>query len=326
MNWIFGLLLFLPLSVFSQEKTLRGATVLENGKSATIRLLLSSSMNSPKWNVDYVNNMIQIDIPGLNVEDGGKFSQVDGEYIKSISSHEISDDILRVQVVYKDGVRASDFKKGVSLIKGDGELFLFIKEPLKASLASNSVKESSVASSMYRDQEKVLDNRELNIDLSSVELEASLSEAHSMGEGIIANMLADSLFVKGGGGRVLEKLTLIGLIFTAFGVLQIRKKKQWLKKAVDRNSDIKILDRCRLDSKKSLMVVDVGAEILLLGVTDNSITPIKTLYSHKNTLSQSSSEKEKDSLLDSSALGLDKSFQIISDADEGFINHEEKKI
>lgn len=322
MNWIFGVLL--PLSLFSQEKMLRGATVLENGKSATIRLLLSSTINNPKWDVNYVNNRIQIDIPGLNVEGGGKFSQIDGEYIKSISSQEISDDILRVQVVYKNGIRASDFKKRVSLIKGDEELFLFIKEPLRASVASNDVKEDSVP--VYRNREKVLDNRVIN--LSSVEREdmISLSETRSTGGGIATNMFIDSLFAKEG-ERVLEKLILISLIFATFGllVIQMRKKKQW--QTVDKNSDIKILDRCRLDSKKSLMVVDVGQERLLLGVTDRSITPIKTLCSHKNTLFQSSSEKEEkiDSFLDSGTLGLGKSFQIISNIDKEFVNDEEKE-
>lgn len=320
MNWIFGILL--PLSLFSQEKMLRGATVLENGKSATIRLLLSSTINNPKWDVDYVNNRIQIDIPGLNVEGGGKFSQIDGEYIKSISSQEISDDILRVQVVYKNGIRASDFKKRVSLIKGDEELFLFIKEPLRVSVASNDVKEGSVP--VYRDREKVLDNRVIN--LSSVEREDITSKTYFTGEGIAANMFAGSLFTQGGRG-FLEKLTLIGLIFTIFSFLfiQIRKKKQW--QTVNKNSDIKILDRCRLDSKKSLMVVDVGQEILLLGVTDRSITPIKTLCSHKNTLCSSESEKEKkiDRFLDSGTLGLGESFQIISHIDKGFVNDKEKE-
>ncbi len=316
MKWsAVSILLFLPVSLFSQEKMLKGATVLENGKSATIKFLLSSTIDNLEWDVDYVNNTIQITISDLGVEGGERFSQIDGEYIKSISSLESSaDKSLRVQVAYRNGIKAEDFRERVTLASANRELFLFIKEPLNNKIGFPAVK--GYIPFWGQSQKKILDNKEFVLS-SNEKVPHPFSGDHFLkASSKIYQAIAGDLFSNKKKASWQKYNIFIIVLLAVIGFLMIciqwRKKKE-SKKTIDKNLDIKVLNQYRLDSNKSLMIVDVGEKTFLLGVANHSITYLKTLSSiNGEGFSDDSLKKQKrkgarDNML---SLHLDKSFKM----------------
>jgi flagellar protein FliO/FliZ len=74
--------------------------------------------------------------------------------------------------------------------------------------------------------------------------------------------------------RLIASLSIVGIL-VAGGVLLIKKKG--FKKSLLKENQIKILTQHYLGPKKSLAIVRVAGESILIGITDQAISHIKTL-------------------------------------------------
>jgi flagellar protein FliO/FliZ len=74
--------------------------------------------------------------------------------------------------------------------------------------------------------------------------------------------------------RLIASLSIVGILVTG-GVLLVKKKG--FKKSLIKENQIKILTQHYLGPKKSLAIVRVAGESILIGITDQAISHIKTL-------------------------------------------------
>lgn len=74
--------------------------------------------------------------------------------------------------------------------------------------------------------------------------------------------------------RLIASLSVVGILMTG-GLLFVKKKG--FKKSLLKENQIKILTQHYLGPKKSLAIVRVAGESILIGITDQAISHIKTL-------------------------------------------------
>jgi flagellar protein FliO/FliZ len=288
-----GILLFLVLSVSvanASDVVLKDtSTSVKDGKTV-VQYTFNSRIDPRKVSYDYINDTVQVDVPNAYIEEKKRFTRVTDEKIKNLYSYQLDKNTLRLRINYKDGNAASNLQGAVSTAFKDNVMTVTIDDgrvPLKAAAdalpdkainvvnvedLTGEAEEAMAADTAVAAKAEVITESETPITAATADDYANLSE-----KDIPVLQSAPAKEAKKSGSflfRVMSSFVILGLL--AFGLYMLRKK--WSKTNLKNpHTHIKVLTQHYLGPKKSLAIISVAGESILIGVTENNINLIKQL-------------------------------------------------
>ncbi len=284
------LILMMTNAAFAAEAVLKDvSTAIKNGK-ATIEYTFENRVDPRKVSFDFINDTIQLDVPNAFIEEKKRFTDVEDEKIKNLYSYQISKDTLRLRINYKPGNNAADFENAVATSFVENKMIVTIDDgrvPMKpvANLPEkrtiNVVKVEDLTGEIetttnVTDQKTnetlavaSLANKETNAESEPVTItsEEDIPVLQSIPE-VESKKSGTTLF------RIISSFVILGLF--AFGMFLLNRK--WSKtKLKNPHTHIKVLTQHYIGPKKSLAIIRVAGESILIGVTENNISLIKEL-------------------------------------------------
>lgn len=259
--------------------------------------------------VEYINQTIQLSLPNATVKHGKSFIKVKGNEVKSVYSYQFSKDLLRTRIILTDSIDASKYEGYVKISRSGNKLLISVQNP---ETIASSIQQPEVEIVPPIDLNAELDKKlkpsknpkdivakELELPVAlpektlkdavekqEIKIESSASEIKKTKQDN-SQKLAESqipVFKKKSEAKIKESGSPMRLLYSlvivvVFSAGLLGFAKWWNKnhKINDKNTKIQVLTQHHLGPKKSLTIVRVAGESLLLGVTDHNINLIKPL-------------------------------------------------
>lgn len=280
MNWILAIISLVVIAKSVQANELKDVVVKETDQGVSIRYLFTEPVGAESVKMDFINQTVQLEIPNVSQNSPSKTERIDSAKVKSVYTYKVANG-LRSRVIYKKPVVVSDFRENVRLSQ-DGSA-LVVEIPFQ-SRTVNMPKilpqdiEGIVAgssNSLELDSDKVLAN-EFKSAADSALPKAAIEEKRTEKE--IPAFKSSVAAVKKEQHPYARMMISLGVI-AAFGIAMVVVGKWWAKnKKKDlTNTKIALMTQFHLGPKKSLGIVRVAGEFILIGITDQNINLIKTL-------------------------------------------------
>ncbi|RME16387.1 MAG: hypothetical protein D6797_04620, partial [Bdellovibrio sp.] len=289
-------------------------------------IVLENPIDSSDVTVEFINQTIQVNIPGVSLPQKKYYMKIDHKKAKSIYSYQESQNNFRTRIIYKKPILAKNLKRFVK-VTGEGNQLKVIVDPeglfkekekkeahfappfdlnkaIEGALdqAQRSKKMESVSKEIVKKELALKEkkNQEQQSLQSSVEKTSdinvskiALNKKAEMNVQPIKSVKNDNKDLpeseipisfgkeekKEASSSLYLRMILSLLVVLVGGAGFWMLGKWWTKKykkSLD-NNKIRVLTQHYLGPKKSLAIIQVAGEHILLGVTDQNISMIKTL-------------------------------------------------
>ncbi len=263
--------------------------------SFVTELALAFPIDTQSIKIDYINQTIQVDVPNGYIEEGKKSISIDKNNIRSVFMYQVNPETLRIRVIL-NGMEATQFKDLVGVSFEGGKLKVVIDSIQKFSnqAVALPVKKQVETEKINREEFDVvngLENLESQYNIvphglvekkqvqkAEIKDEETMSSNKDIDESKIP-VLNASLKKSSSDQNYLQKMVLSLIIVVFTGILLFWVISRWIKnkKPELSNTKIRILTQYHLGPKKSLAIVSVAGESLLIGITDQNISMLKSL-------------------------------------------------
>lgn len=296
------ILIFLVLQLFLPHEALSGDfPVLQNikfvqeiGAQNTI-LEFDRAIENKSFEIEYINSTIQVNIPGVLYQKGKNYQKVVDPLVESIYTYQTALGSIRSRIILKKNIKAEDYKQ-ITKVEANGKsLIISLSEKNSASLHSpttpphgiiepqeivnaNIEEEMSDQFKISSDSQEVENSKDHSQKISQQEKLREKNENEILSEAKIP-VLSQSL------GRSKKKdmsnqwFLGLSVSFIVLAIVLAGFFYWWSKHkhVPNKNTKIKILTQHYLGPKKSLAIIQVAGESLLIGITDHNISMIKSL-------------------------------------------------
>ncbi len=266
---------------------------VEQDDSLSINIGFGSQVSNLNPKIEFINETIQFDIPNANVKDGKIIKKIDGTNVKSLLAYQVSKTTARLRVIMQKGFKAEKFKESLTTASTDTGFRIDLKnqvqaEPGNSAVVKNMPRELGVVAEVAAPIDEANIEAELKQltkslpptapqvtkdEVKTVESQQPINEA----EIPVLNATPDKKAKVAGisGLRLTLGLSVVAMFLLAMWVATQR----WLNKKHLKNphTNIRILTQHHLGPKKSLAIISVAGESILLGITEQNINLIKTL-------------------------------------------------
>lgn len=275
-------------------------------------LNFDSPVDAKNVKVEFINQTVQVDIPNANFETGKNYQKIDNEKIKSVLTYQPKNQLLRTRVIYNKPFLAKELEGLVDVDAEGHQLRIKIFEasslPIKPAKKitvtpsdlgsdSKSISNTSKIQSEFdfkEDVEKTLEqgliaatNQEnTNITNKSNDKKSAVVERKNKKSTKNKEVASELLPVfsnkqkKSTSSESSLTKMLISLGVIAVFALALTLFGRWWSKGKTKTLDttkIRVLTQHYLGPKKSLLIVQVAGESILIGMTDQNINMIKSL-------------------------------------------------
>lgn len=300
------LITFISSTVFAGPLSLETLTLDESTTAINANIKFDGTPNQQLPTAEYINETIQIDIPQAEVKDGKILRKVNGQNIKSLFAYQLDEETARFRIILNKGLKAEDFKDRLSIENAGNDLRVSLKKPAvaKAQVAIAAVETlPSIKPREMPTEDIARGVAEEKIDVVSIENElrklattavgAAKTSAATAGSPPPAAKTSPSQLAEDKipvfanptvkKAKIPETSTsrvMFGLIVLALGLVGFWfAANRWMQKRNLKNpqTSIKVMTQHYLGPKKSLAIISVAGESILIGVTDQNITLIKSL-------------------------------------------------
>lgn len=269
-----------PLRALADTELNQVTTADENGHFAAI-LQFNTPVAAEDVKVDVLKDALDITIANSKLIGEKNFVEVGKSNVKSISSSASGNDVL-TKIIFAKGVNPESFKDSYRVIPQGDQVKILFKTPdqewsLAAlgieGLAPVSLEPETTAPVNVAAKDGV--GPETTANASAVAADENYEGKKENEIPVLMSTAAKKSETRSPFTRL--GMSLIVIAALAFGLVHF--SKWWQKrhgKTVD-NNRIRILTQHHLGPKKSLAIIRVAGETILLGVTDQNISMIKTL-------------------------------------------------
>ena len=262
--------------------------------------------------LEYINSTVQVNVPqGFLKKPFSK--KIKNHKVKNVYVYQVDSSVLRVRVIYKEGIKAKDFEGKVNLsynshririaiqqgaspdpvfaYGGDVENKASVEQPTTGSdTPSQKTPEVPQTKDVVTKASLEENNTELKTKVSEKKVaDKEIPVVAKNKKRIVAAQKTKTPSLQSASVQsesyLLKSFLFLSLLFTSFlgFFIWYRKKKKSSPSSAHFQADIKVLANHYLGPKKNLTVIQVGDEIILLGVTDHNISYLKKLSSqHKD--------------------------------------------
>lgn len=321
---------YFSLPGHAKTAVLQGVHSYHKGSKFITELEFDQEIQSKDIQVEFIRQTIQLNIPEAAIAKS-IFKRVKEKDVKSIYAYQFNKNLLRTRIIYNK-IEASQFKGSVDLASVGNKVYISIPKPslvtashLKEDLSSKD--NTAVATAAGVDSAK----SDIDLDAEIERASHELSRNEKVGivdkrknltltgqnKAQIEKNLPESqipVFTKEKKKEVTAKgspwtrliFSFLIILASCGGLIAFAK---WWKRTRPVNTEktkIRVLTQFHLGPKKSLAIVRVAGEAILIGVTDHNISMIKTLTlmddelldSYPNQFSDAISEVDLESVTD----------------------------
>lgn len=304
--------LLFTLNSWADLATLKSVASQTTDGHFVTRLQFDQPLQGQEYSVDYINETVQVNIPGALIKSKKRLERLKTDTVKSLYTYQVDEDLLRHRIILNSGNAAVKLENQVQIEKDGANLFIRIPRIKNIAAEKTSSTPSTMASIIKSLPKKVKikeEKRDRNsagmmspeeeemkkIILSSEAIKSApiktrqvslQKEAKATSKVVEGKELSESEIPVLAGvkkeskassslSRMLISLGVVLLVgLGAFLGLKRFQHKGLLK---SNHTSIKMLTQHYIGPKKSLAIIQVAGESILVGVTDHSITHIKTL-------------------------------------------------
>lgn len=238
-------------------------------------LTFDDAVSSDQASLDYVNETVQVNLSKASL--GKSIStKVEDEKVRSIYTYKLDDGTVRARIIYRDGIQANSFQSATSVEAKGNQLIVKVMDraalPAKVAEVEKISDEDLAQAAQWletadKKEQSLAATKEAEVKASEVKKESEIPVLATQKNGSDDKKSAST-------SRILLSLGLVlGLLFGFSFFLKKFLRRTPLKK----NSQIKVLTQHYLGPKKSLAIIRVAGESMLIGVTDQNINLIKPL-------------------------------------------------
>ncbi len=326
-----------PVQKQQQNKLLNVKSFVKDGEFVT-ELTFDKNFDEINIATDYINETVQFNIPNIKLPRTKLSNPITDNKVQSVFAYRLNDNMTRVRVIYKKGQFAEAFKAG-TVIENEGRILRFriadrkdivVKEPEPPRSASSDVAENDAKSEPANDDDLKQANSWID-QAKTTQAEAAVATTApvvTVAAASAADLSESQIPVLAGAdttkkikkesplGRTLLSLgVVLGLIVGSYFFLKKWSKTSALK---NKNTQIKVLTQHYLGPKKSLAIVRVAGESILLGITDHNISMIKSLALMDEEIPTETSSQFSNSLqiAEAKQTAIEGPFKTTEEADE----------
>lgn len=273
----------------------------------TTKLIFDRPLQGNEYSVEYINETVQVNIPGAEVSGKKRFQPYKGKLVRNLYTYQVDEDLLRHRIILKQGEKAIQFKKKIQMEKKGSSLIVRI--PQKSTAMSSIIKELPekikiketapvVAKDVIDEEEEEMKRLILAASqVTSVQAKPSVSEKainsyqssknkkQKVESKKTKDLVESEIPVlvkkeeKKASGSIYMRLLFSFVIVGLLGLGAFLGLKKYRHQGLLKNShtSIKMTNQHYLGPKKSLAIVRVAGESILIGITDQNISHIKTL-------------------------------------------------
>ncbi len=302
MNWFVLVFITLLRTVAYADSQVAGVTTKFIDGDFVTQISFDVPVDKKDISVDYTKQAIQITIPDTKIKTGKIVEKINKNKIESVFVENSKGTGVVAKVIFAKGVDIEKYKGLVQVDNQSDKIVLTISRPSDSAIVGNPPSdlnaeaaeelkpespESVVADEMMKPSVIDITNTTSTTDTTNTANSAT-NETPVIAAGITKDTAARSqslpLFKekqrKTGSEDSGYLRMIMGMIFVlvlSAGLLFFTK--WWAKNKKSENTNIKIqmLTQFHIGPKKSLAIVRVAGESILLGVTDQNISMIKTL-------------------------------------------------
>jgi flagellar biosynthetic protein FliO len=300
-EWVLltALTMGLSFSIFAEDaakllnvthQTITEGTEGNSESSFQTTLTFDKDITNEATMVDFINQTIQVDVANTTMTKARDRQKVENGQVKSLYTYRPTDGVVRHRMILDNDQSADTFKDRIDIAKSGNALTITLKgntsaeQILKGALPPKSL-DQAPATQSNGDMEEEIQAAAQNPVQSSAKAEAVVAEATEATTALDKKSEESTPIFKtpitaGGKSQGLWQRLLISigvLIAAATGLVLFAK---WWAKTHKKNpmaGKIEVVSQFHLGPKKSLVIVRVAGDFILLGITDHNISMIKTL-------------------------------------------------
>lgn len=230
---------------------------------------------------EYIKETIQVNIPNGFLAAGLRTAKIGNGQVDTLYTYQADKNTLRSRIIMRKGLMAEKFKGAVAVIPEGNFLRIRVVDGetkttaqiLDAAPVLPQALKSEIAQELKPEAFPVMTTAAPEtaiVEPTTPTAPVEESKIPVLSKGKAKSMKAESS---------LKNLVIAVVAVAAFALLMFFISKQWVKvgrKNIKANQ-IKIITQHYLAPRKSLAIIRVAGESILIGITDNAITPIKTL-------------------------------------------------
>lgn len=315
-------------AVWASSNSLENFQAIESENGFSTKVNFDKGVIDLKPSIEFINETIQIDIPNTIVKDGKIQKRIDGSHIRTLLAYQLNSTTSRLRIILAKGIKASQFQSALKVqntekgfeVLTDNSLGVDSKDDMNESVITkleNNQTEPAEIDEAKIEAELVALAKVKKSDSEKVEIVSNTAKTESNNKGVLAEseipVLTGTAVKKAKVGEVSTWRITLGLIVVAMFLVGVWiATNKWLHKKNLKNpqTHIRVLTQHYLGPKKSLAIVSVAGESILIGVTESNITHIKTLSLLDGEISQDLSESDFNSSLKAAEKSGDSEEQI----------------
>lgn len=284
--------LFFSINSWAEVAQLKDISSSRQSDAFQVDLHFDKSIEESGATVDFINETVQINIPEAKIDDK-KFLKIDDEKVKNFYTYQ-TDKGLRHRIILKSGLSALKYEGKVQLshkgktlsvtlqdehvsVAGDDGLSAILKAlPEKTKMekrrseSAKVVEQPVVSKQLTEDEEALFQAVKAAEEITEKAVETKESKIPAFKEVAKEASSEQSTYTR----MVLSLFIVLVLGGVAYFGVKKYSHKQLSK---NKHTSIRVMTQHYLGPKKSLAIVTVAGESILIGITDHNITPIKTL-------------------------------------------------
>ncbi len=234
-------------------------------------LSFDQDVSADMVSLDYINETVQINLSKASM-DKSISTKVSDDKVSSVYTYRLDNGSVRSRIIYKKGIQASEFQNSTASEIQGNKIIVKVSDRAVAAVAQASDKLSDEDMAQAAQWIETADKKSAE-DAKIIEAK----DLENKKESEIPVLAAKAEAVEKKSSSTSRVLLSLGLVLGLLFGFSVFLKKFLRKTPLKKNSQIKVLTQHYLGPKKSLAIIRVAGESMLIGVTDNNINLIKTL-------------------------------------------------
>lgn len=310
-KWLIGLFCLIFTNIVGAEELaiLQGTEAFREGDSFVTELKFSQPVDAKGTSLEFINQTVQLNIKGATISTGKDIKRLEDEKIKSVFTYQYEPDLMRTRIIYHS-TDAQTLNGHVKVEANGNTLRVVVNDPAGVKNEERTAaavthlppidldreldKALKLEAPEVSDEEAELMAAASQIGVTSedkvsskVEEDRTTAEAPPAKESDIAlgkveseiplniNTKEAKAEASSPWTRLLISLVVISIV--GMGLIVGVKRYAKDKVQVGGNIKVKVVSQHPLGPKKSLAVIHVAGESILIGITDHNISMIKSL-------------------------------------------------